>query len=84
MMLFLLKLIDKNDPSHSLKHLAYGVGLLFGCAWLSYGLFKPGLDGNWVAAFGLFLTAITTGKVVGSAPSPAPTTGAVTETVVEK
>ena len=85
MMPFLLKLIDKNDPSHSLKHLAYGVVVAFACLWLSWNLFVvEKMASEWVAAFGLLLTAVTTGKVVGSAPSPAPTTGAITETVVEK
>ena len=44
---------------------------------------KRGIDSNWVAAFGLLLAAVTTGKIVGSGPSPAPTTGAVPSTVVE-
>ncbi len=59
------RLIDKTDPTASLRHAAYAAVVASGCGWLTFALIKPGLDGNWVAAFGLLLAAVTTGKVVG-------------------
>ena len=80
---YLKKAFDPTDPTVSLKHIAYGGVIAFGCFWLSYDLaikgvggVKHGIDAEWVAAFGLLLTAVTTGKIVGSGPSPAPTVGA--------
>lgn len=64
MLSYLRSLADKTDPTASLKHVAFMVGIGFSCLWLTIGLFlKNGLDGNWVASFGLFLTAITGAKI---------------------
>lgn len=71
-----LRLIDKTDPTMSLKHAAYGLVVLSGCGWLTLEVVKHSITTEWVTAFGLLLAAVTTGKVVGSAPSPAPTVGA--------
>lgn len=69
-MKFLLRLLDKTDPTASMRHAAYGLVILASCAWLTIGLYRPaGLDANWVAAFGLLLAAVTTGKVLGK-PAP--------------
>jgi hypothetical protein len=89
-MRYLLRFLDASDPTASLKHLAYAVVVLCACGWLSYDLTikslsgtRLGIDGNWCAAFGLLLAAVTTGKIVGSGPSPSPTVGAVPDTVIK-
>ena len=89
-MRYLARFLDATDPNASLKHLAYLLVVCAGCFWLSYDLAiketsggKRGIDGNWCVAFGILVGAVTTGKIVGSGPSPAPTTGAVPTTVVE-
>ncbi len=65
-MSYLLRLLDKTDPTASLKHAAYALVIVAGCTWLTIALYRPtGLDANWVAAFGLLLAAVTTGKVLG-------------------
>ncbi len=69
---FILRLFDKTDPTASLKHAAYALVVACGCAWLTIALYRPtGLDANWVAAFGLLLAAVTTGKVLGKPAGPA-------------
>lgn len=64
-MRYLARFLNAADPTASLRHAAYAVVIGCSCGWLTYGLLKPGLDGNWVAAFGLLLTAVTAGKVLG-------------------
>ena len=65
-MSWILRLFDKTDPTASLRHAAYALVVVAGCAWLTIGLYRPaGLDANWVAAFGLLIAAVTTGKVLG-------------------
>jgi hypothetical protein len=78
---YLNRFLDRTDPSASLKHLAYAAVVTFGCLWLSWELIARGITANWVAAFLGLLSAVTVGKVVGSGPSPAPTTGAVPDQV---
>ena len=80
---YLARFLNASDPSASLKHAAYALVVLFSCGWLSWDLSRGPIDGNWCAAFGLLLAAVTTGKIVGSGPSPAPTTGAIADTKVE-
>ena len=82
-MRYLARFLDASDPSASLKHACYALVVCFYCGWLTYALVAHGLDGNWVAAAGILVAAVTTSKIVGSGPSPAPTTGAVPSTVVE-
>ena len=89
-MRYLARFLDSTDPSASLKHLAYAAVVCAGIGWLSYDLAlketsgtKRGIDANWCVAFGILVGAVTGAKIVGSAPSPAPTTGAVPTTVVE-
>ena len=80
----LLGFLDKTDPTKSLKHLTFAVGM--GCAslWLTIGLFlKTGLDGNWVLAFGIFMTAITGAKVWTDKPGSAVSTDPGMTTVLQ-
>jgi hypothetical protein len=76
---------DKTDPTKSLKHLAFAWGIGASITWLTIALFigGKGITSNWVWAFGVFLTAITGAKIVGFGPSPAPTVGAVPDTVIK-
>ena len=64
-MRYLARFLSASDPTASLRHAAYAVVVGCSCGWLTYGLLKPGLDGNWVAAFGLLMGAVTAGKVLG-------------------
>ena len=64
-MSYLLRLLDKTDPTASLRHATYALVIACGCLWLTIALYRTGLDANWVAAFGLILAAVTTGKVLG-------------------
>ena len=68
-MRFLLKLLDKTDPTASMRHAAYGLVIVAGCVWLTIGLYRTGLTVDWATAFGLLLAAVTTGKVLGK-PAP--------------
>ena len=69
---YLRRFLDASDPTASLKHLAYALAVCASTAWLSYDLLKNPMSGNWVAAYAAFLAAVTTGKLVGAAASPAP------------
>lgn len=69
-MSYLARFLNAADPTASLRHAAYAVVIGCSCGWLTYGLYKPGLDGNWVAAFGLLLAAVTAGKVLGKPVTP--------------
>ena len=61
-----LRLLDKTDPTASMHKAAYGLVIACACAWLTIALFRPaGLNSDWVAALGLLLAAVTTGKVLG-------------------
>jgi hypothetical protein len=78
----LRSLIDPTDPTTSMKHIAFGLVIAFTCLWLSWSLFVvEKITTEWNYALGLLLAAVTTSKVVGSGPSPAPTAGAVPSTV---
>lgn len=79
----LLRLIDKTDPTASLKHAAYAVGVVASTLWLTYDILRKPMTKEWVGALALYLAAVVVGKVVGSGPSPAPTAGAVPSTVIE-
>jgi len=87
---YLARFIDKTDPTASLKHAAYALVVVCYCGWLTYDLIIKsdsaagvGIDANWVGAAAILVAAVTTGKIVGSGPSPAPTTGAVPDQVVK-
>ena len=67
---YLGRFLDSTDPNASMKHLAYGAVVSFGCFWLSWDLVRGPINAEWVAAFGLLLGAVTTGKIVGSNPKP--------------
>jgi len=82
-MRYLARFLDATDPSASLKHLAYLLVVCAGCLWLTWDMVRGPIDAEWVAAFGLLLGAVTTGKIVGSGESPAPTAGNVPSTVIE-
>ena len=79
-MSYLRRFLDASDPTASMKHLAYGVVVLGGCFWLTWDMVRGPINAEWVAAFALLLGAVTTGKIVGSGPSPSPTTSAVPNT----
>ena len=72
---YLARLMDKTDPTASLKHVAFAVAVCGAIVWLSYDIYRSPMTGNWAGAFTAFLAAVVTGKVVGSSPSPAPTVG---------
>lgn len=61
----LLKLIDQTDPTASLKHAAYGLGVSCAAFWLSWDVIRRPISAEWVAAFGLFLGAVVTAKALG-------------------
>lgn len=65
-MKWVLALLNAGDSSLSLRHAAYASAVLGGLVWLSYWIAVGPRDANWVAAFGLLLAAVTTGKVVGA------------------
>ena len=75
---YLARFVDKTDPTASLKHLAYAAVVSGGCFWLTWDMLRGPITSEWNVAFGLLLGAVTTGKIVGSGPSPAPTAGGVT------
>ncbi len=70
-MSYITRLIDATDPTASLRHAAYLTVVAAGIGWLTWGCRKD-IDANWVAAFGLLLAAVTTGKLVGAAAPSAP------------
>jgi hypothetical protein len=80
---YIARLFNATDPTASLKHAAYAVVVVFCCAWLSFALVKYGLTSEWVASLTVLVGAVTVGKVVGSGPSPAPTAGAVGDTIIK-
>ena len=71
-----LTLFDATNSKASLKHFAYACVVVSGIVWLSVDLGmkqggnKHGISPEWVAAFGLLLGAVTTGKVMGSSQTP--------------
>lgn len=73
---YLGRFLDKTDATASLKHLAYAVVVGFGCFWLTWDMLRGPITSEWNMAFLALLAAVTTGKVVGSGPAPAPTVGA--------
>lgn len=75
-MRYLARFLNATDPSASLKHLAYAAVVGSGIFWLTWDLIRGPITPDWNLAFGMLVAAVTTGKVVGSAPSPAPTVGA--------
>ena len=80
----LMGFFDKTDPTKSLKHLVFAVGMGFASLWLTIGLFiKGGLDGNWVSAFLIFMTAITGAKVWTDKPGSAVSTDPGMTTVLQ-
>ena len=75
-MRYLARFLDQTDPTASLKHLAYILVVLSAIGWLTWDLIRGPITPDWNLAFGMLVAAVTTGKVVGSGPSPAPTVGA--------
>lgn len=70
---FLARLLNPTDPTASMRNAAFGLVVLFACGWLSYALGKHGITSEWVAAFGLLLTAVGVAKIAGkSEPQPLP------------
>lgn len=65
-MKWLLGFLDATNATASLRLAAYALVIGCGCGWLTYWLFKPGPDANWVAAFVALLAAVTTGKILGA------------------
>lgn len=62
----LKKLLNPSDPTTSMRHAAFGVAVASSVAWLTGALIKDGITGEWVAAYAIFMGAVTTGKVVGA------------------
>ena len=65
MLQYVKAFLDATDPSASLKHLAFAAGMGFSLLWLSYELCVHGMSVNWIAAYTIFVGAITTTKIVG-------------------
>lgn len=61
----LLRLLDTTDPSASMRHAAFGLVVVCSIGWLTYALYKPGLNGDWVLAFTALLAAVGAVKVAG-------------------
>lgn len=74
-MRYLARFLDQTDPTASLKHLAYILVVLSAIGWLTWDLIRGPITPDWNLAFGMLVAAVTTGKIVGSGPSPAPTVG---------
>ena len=67
---YLKGFLNPTNPSASLRHAAFALVIVSGCAWLTIALFRPaGLDANWVASFALLLAAVTTSKIMGQPDS---------------
>lgn len=62
-MMYLAKFLSATDSTASLRHAAYALGVLFSCLWLTWDMIRGPITTEWNFAFGLFLTAIVTGKV---------------------
>lgn len=76
---YLRRLNDPTCQDASLRHVAYMVAVGASIIWLSVDMALKesggghrGIDGNWVTAFGLFLAAVTGGKVFGGRSQPQP------------
>ena len=71
-MRYLARFLNATDPTASLKHAAYALVVCAGCFWLTWDMIRGPINAEWCAAFALLLGAVTTGKIVGAAASPAP------------
>lgn len=76
-MRYLARFLNAVDPTASLRHACYGLVVMCGCFWLTWDMIRGPITSEWNFAFGLLLGAVTTGKVVGAAASPAPVSGCV-------
>ena len=72
---YLGRLTNPTDPTASLKHAAYAVGVVAAVVWLSVDMAikeagggHRGIDANWVTAFGLFLAAVSITKMKKTEP----------------
>lgn len=65
------KFLDATDPTASLRHLAYALGVGASIVWLSVDMAikeagtHRGIDANWVAAYGIFIGVIAITKMKG-------------------
>ncbi len=71
MMCYLRRFLDTTDPTASLRHLTYGAVVAFACGWLTWDMIRGPITSEWNVAFGLLLTAVTTGKIAGKQAGPA-------------
>jgi hypothetical protein len=71
-MRYLGRFLDQTDPTASLRHAAYAVVVVFALGWLTWDMIRGPITSEWNVAFGLLMAAVTTGKLVGAAASPAP------------
>jgi hypothetical protein len=69
---YLRRFLDASDPGASLKHAAYALVVACSCWWLTWEVVSRPMSANWVAAFGILVAGVVTGKVVGASASPAP------------
>jgi hypothetical protein len=61
---YLKTFLDATDPTGSLRHAAYALVVLCACGWLTWDMIRGPINTEWNVAFGLLLTAVTTGKVL--------------------
>lgn len=60
---YLKKFLDASDPSASLKHAAYAIAVLASVFWLTWDMLRGPINAEWCAAYGIFLTLVTVGKI---------------------
>ena len=64
---YIYRLLDTTAPDASLRHAAYALVVASACGWLTFALYRPGLNGDWVLAMTALLGAVTTGKIANNA-----------------
>lgn len=62
----LLGFLDATNPTSSLRHAAYALVVVCACGWLTWDMIRGPINDAWNVAFGLLLSAVTVGKIVGS------------------
>lgn len=60
---------NSADPEKEIHLLAYGLGIISTTVWLSIGLSRGPIDGNWCTALGVYLVAVTGGLFKGGSNS---------------
>lgn len=65
---FLRRLVDKTDPTASLRHTAYAFVIFCSCLWLSYELVRRGMDATWLGTYTVLMGAVTIAKTAKEPP----------------